>query len=381
MAEKVVLVLQGGGALGAYQAGAYCALHDEGIEPDWVAGISIGAINSAIIAGNAPSERAPQLRKFWNLVSSNLLLPKLSNTAAGRTLQNNLSANWVASFGVPGFFKPQNPLHALQGWLAGHSQALGVYDTSPLKHTLQELVDFERLNHPSVRFSVGAVNVETGNFVYFDNTQITIEPEHIMASGALPEGFPPIEIDGQWYWDGGLVSNTPLQYVIDQRLPEDLCIFQVDLFSAKGEMPKDLLEVMRRKDDIRYSSRTRLNTDLFRQNQKVRVIVNELLEKLPADALSAEDKALLTQWSQHNSVTIAHLIYRQKDYEQHSKDYEFSRLSVNEHWESGVNDVHFTLAQSNWKNRQKGQTGVHVFDFDRGHGSAAAATPSSHMAR
>lgn len=365
MTEKVVLVLQGGGALGAYQAGAYCALHEAGVEPQWVAGISIGAINSAIIAGNAPSERPGQLRKFWNLVSSNLLLPKLSNTAAGRTLQNNLSANWVASFGVPGFFKPQNPLNALHGWFSGHSQALGVYDTTPLKDTLLDLVDFDRLNHPSVRFSVGAVNVQSGNFVYFDNQHTTIRPEHVMASGALPEGFPPIEIDGQWYWDGGLVSNTPLQYVIDQRLPHDLCIFQVDLFSAKGDMPKDLFEVMRRKDDIRYSSRTRLNTDLFRQNQKVRLIVNELLEKLPTDALSAKDRDLLAQWSQHNSVTIAHLIYRQKDYEQHSKDYEFSRLSVNEHWESGQNDVIYTLGQNAWKDRETGQPGVHVYDFNR----------------
>jgi NTE family protein len=208
------------------------------------------------------------------------------------------------------------------------------------------------------------VNVKTGNFTYFDTEKIRIRPEHIMASGALPEGFPPIEVDGEWYWDGGLVSNTPLQYVIDEQCREDLCIFQVDLFSAEGQLPEDLFDVKQRMSDIRYSSRTRLNTKVFKQTQQARHAIARLLKEFPEQTvLDEKDLELLRHWSCDSAITIAHLIYRQKEYEAHSKDYEFSRLSMNEHWQAGFEDVQFTLRQPEWINRQRPTDGVKVFDF------------------
>jgi NTE family protein len=269
-AEKAVLVLQGGGALGAYQAGAYEALCAANYAPQWVAGISIGAINSAIIAGNPPDLRVKRLRRFWELVSSRLTCPPLTNDGTSRKVFNEASAALVASMGVPGFFEPRFPPAVVMP--PGTLEAISIYDTSALRATLLELVDFDLLNSGAVRCSVGAVQVRTGNMKYFDTAYERLSPEHIMASGALPPGFPPVMIDGEPYWDGGLVSNTPLQYVLDGSGPrEDMCVFQIDLFSARGLMPETLLDVAQREKDIRYSSRTRLNTDIFRELQTVRL--------------------------------------------------------------------------------------------------------------
>ncbi|MEX1035920.1 MAG: patatin-like phospholipase family protein [Sneathiella sp.] len=363
--EKIVLVLQGGGALGAYQAGAFAALHDAGYEPAWMAGISIGSINAALIAGNPPEKRVDKLREFWHQVSSGLQGPPLLFGEHGRRVFNEMSAVGVAAFGIEGFFTPRMPASLLNPFPSDVADTLSLYDTAPLRSTLLELVDFDRLNNDGVRFSVGAVNVRSGNFVYFDSEKITIKPEHIMASGALPEGFPPVEIDGEWYWDGGLVSNTPLQYVIDEQDDRDLCIFQVDLFSAEGEFPKNLFDVTDRLNDIRYSSRTRLNTDVFRQTQAIRRLVNRHMSKIPEDFLSEEEYEALEKWSCDASVTVAHLIYRQKNYEAHSKGYEFSRQSVHDHWQAGEDDVNFLLGQKDWINRVKPEDGVKIFDFKR----------------
>lgn len=363
--EYRVLVLQGGGALGAYQAGAYTALHEAGYEPNWLAGISIGSINSALIAGNPPGERIDILHRFWSMVSTRLTAPNLLFGENGRTLYNEMSAAEVVTFGVDGFFKPRLPVEIWKSYLPGAKGALSIYDTSSLRETLLDLVDFDRLNQDDIRVSFGAVNVGTGNFVYFDSAKIEIKPEHIMASSALPEGFPPIEIDGEWYWDGGLVSNTPLQYVIDQQDDTDMCIFQVDLFPASGALPGNMREVVKRQKDIRFSSRTRLNTDIFRNTQEVRRIIKRLLQKYPDELQHENDYALLKKWSCNCAVTIVHLIYRQKSYESNSKDYEFSRLSVNEHWQAGVEDVHYLLKQQDWVDRETPTEGVKVFDYDR----------------
>ncbi len=287
--EKNILVLQGGGALGAYQGGAYEALSAAGLEPEWVAGISIGAINSAIIAGNPPELRAKRLREFWDRVSSHLLLPPIASDNASRKIFNETSAALVASTGAPGFFDPRYPPAI---WMPpGTPQAISIYDTSPLKKTLLELVDFDLLNEGKMRFSVGAVEVATGNLRYFDSTNETIIPEHIMASGALPPGFPPVEIEGTLYWDGGIVSNTPLQYVLDGSIPRtDMCIFQLDLFSARGTVPETLFDVTTREKEIRYSSRTRLNTDYSRLVQSLRRAVRRLDGALPDDIKSGDDR-------------------------------------------------------------------------------------------
>ena len=210
------MVLQGGGALGAYQAGVYEALSEAGVYPNWIAGMSIGAINAAIIAGNAPDTRIDRLREFWTQVTSDGPWPGAGDACfafargdAMRQLLNQMSAGFSMASGAQGFFKAR-PVPALFQ-PAGTLDATSVYDTSELKRTLERLVDFDRINTGATRFSVGAVNVRSGNFTYFDNDTHTIRPEHIMASGALPPGFPAVEIEGEYYWDGGLVSNTPLQ--------------------------------------------------------------------------------------------------------------------------------------------------------------------------
>ena len=349
-----VLVLQGGGALGAYQAGVFEALHDKGHHPDWVAGISIGAINSAIIAGNAPDEAVGKLRAFWDLVSSELVAIAPADSGPLRRWFNESSAAMVASLGVPGFFRPRVP-----GLPAGNS----IYDTSPLKQTLEDLIDFERLNQGPIRFSVGAVNVLSGNLVWFDNRERTIGPEHIMASGALPPGFPPVEVDGQPYWDGGLVSNTPLQFVIDEAPGADMTVYQVDLFHTRGTMPVDLADVSQREKDIRYSSRTRLNTDLLQQVKALRLAANRLAKKLPAEFADDPDLAALTRQPEPGAVSIMHLINRRELYETYSKDYEFSRATVNEHWKTGAQDARLSLDHRCWKERDRSRQGLITYDL------------------
>src|ERR1700744_5397567 len=232
-----VLVLQGGGALGSYQAGAYQALSHHDFEPEWVAGISIGAINASIIAGNEPDKRVERLKEFWEMVSAPVPWNPVVSTDRGRTAFNEASAALIATFGVPGFFSPRIPPAPL--WPQGSPQSQSYYDTAPLRKTLERLVDFDRINDLKTRLSVGAVSVTTGNFCYFDNVQFKkrgkkIGPEHIMAAGALPPGCPPIMVGGGYYWDGGIASNTPLDYVLETETQHDLLIFQVDLFSARG---------------------------------------------------------------------------------------------------------------------------------------------------
>ena len=279
-----VLVLQGGGALGSYQAGAFQALCRSGFEPEWVAGISIGAINAAIIAGNGPETRVDRFKEFWEMVSSPVSWNPVTPGERARSLFNETSAALIATFGVPGFFTPRIPPAPL--WPPGSPQSQSYYDTAPLKKTLERLVDFDRINDLKMRFSVGAVGVTSGNFRYFDNVEFRkagkkIGPEHVMASGALPPGFPSVVIEGEHYWDGGIASNTPLDFVLEEEFSRDLLIFQVDLFSARGELPESLLEAAEREKDIRYSSRTRMNTDKNKQIHNARMAVRDLLDKLP----------------------------------------------------------------------------------------------------
>lgn len=359
--EQTVLVLQGGGALGAYQAGVYEALADNGHAPDWISGMSIGAINAALIAGNPPERRIERLREFWELVSSRLLAEPVMPGEQARSLFNEASASFAALFGLPGFFEPRVP--PAIAFPPGASEALSVYQTRPLRRTIERLVDFDLINGGDVRLSVGAVNVRTGNFVYFDSRHNPITPDHIMASGALQPGFPPIEIDGEHYWDGGLVSNTPLQYVLDEVPRPNMLIFQVDLFSARGPMPRTLSEVSEREKDIRYSSRTRHNTDVFRRNQNFRRVAHRLIGKLPGDLKDDPDARLLQTLSCNAAVTIVHLIHRRKNYFTQSKDFEFSRHSVEEHWESGLEDVRRTFRHKAWQARSLPTEDVTVFDL------------------
>jgi NTE family protein len=362
--EKEVLVLQGGGALGAYQAGAYEALMEAGHVPSWVAGTSIGAINGAIIAGNQPDRRVAQLRAFWERVSSRLLAWPFASDDNARRIFNETSAALSVAGGVPGFFEPRIPPAVVMP--QGTTAAISVYDTEPLRETLLELIDFELLNSGSVRLSVGAVQVLTGNMQYFDSAFQTIGPEHVMASGALPPGFPPIEIDGKPYWDGGLVSNTPLEYVLERGGPrEDMCLFQIDLFSAKGRQPETLFEVAQREKEIRYSSRTRLNTDYFRELQAIRRAIRQLRANVPKELRDNPDWQFLDSVSCGAAITIVLLIHRRAAYWTQSSDYEFSRYTIDEHWEAGRADVKRTLRDPAWKNRRRPEEGVLVLDLTR----------------
>ena len=280
--ECIALLLQGGGALGAYQAGVCEALAEADLHPDWVAGISIGAINGALIAGNAPETRVETLRAFWEGITaqpwwrSGLPNNSLLIGDAARQWLNQANAAVALVAGAPGFFLPRLP----PPWLhpSGTADATSIYDNSSLRVMLERLIDFDRINSGGFRFSVGAVNVRSGNFVYFDTKTHTIAPEHIMASGALPPGFPAVEIEGEHYWDGGLVSNTPLQWVADSRPRLNTLAFQVDLWSARGDLPRTIAEVSTRQKEIQYSSRTRAGTDSFKQVQRLRRATADLLE-------------------------------------------------------------------------------------------------------
>jgi NTE family protein len=338
---RVALVLQGGGALGAYQAGVYQALHEAGIEPDFVSGVSIGAINAAIIAGNSPAQRLNKLRAFWEMITDRKIWPFTPDGDLPRKLRNATSS-WVTMLmGQPGFFVP----HVPNPWLsfAGARTATSYYDTMPLRASLQEFVDFSIINSQAVRFAVGAVNVLTGNFAYFDNAREAIEPEHVMASGALPPALPMIKIGTDYYWDGGIVSNTPLQHLLDQDDRINTLVFQVDLFSARGELPRDIQDVMGRQKDIMYSSRTRYNTDVFRRIQQWKTRYFQALTKIPEDRLSDEERRLKEELSDLPEILILHIIYQQKAYEGHAKDHEFSGTSMREHWQSGYEDTRRTL--------------------------------------
>lgn len=359
-AEETVLVLQGGGALGAYQAGVFESLSTAYCEPAWVAGISIGAINAALIAGNPAELRLQRLREFWDLVSSALPAPALV-AASVRAPWNEASALQVMLCGVPGFFTPRIPPAPLQP--RGTLEAISYYDTRPLQATLERLVDFDRINSGATRLSVGAVNVRTGNFSYFDSAHQRIDARHIMASGALPPGFAPVEIDGEFYWDGGLVSNTPLQYVLDQPGHQHRVVFQVDLFAARGDLPATLADVTEREKDIRFSSRTRMNTTVELDRQVIAQAAQRLLAKLPPELRDDLDARALAKLRADRAVDVVHLIYRSKHYESQAKDYEFSRLSMQEHWDAGRADMATTLADPRWTQRALQETGVHVYDL------------------
>jgi NTE family protein len=361
-----VLVLQGGGALGSYQAGAYQALCHHDFEPDWIAGISIGAINAAIIAGNPPEKRVERLKEFWGMVSGPVPWKPIATDNRGRSLFNETSAAMIATFGVPGFFIPRFPPAAL--WPQGTPQSQSYYDTAPLRATLQRLVDFDRINDLKTRLSVGAVSVTTGNFKYFDNFEFRklgkkIGPEHIMASGALPPGFPSIEIDGEHFWDGGIASNTPLDYVLDAEITNDLLIFQVDLFSARGPLPVSLLEAAEREKDIRFSSRTRMNTDMNKQVHNTRKALRELIGKLPDYLKNDPSVEILCKAAQENTVTVVHLIYRSKIYESSSKDYDFSHIGMVEHWGAGERDVHLSMRHQDWLARPQSDETMVTYDL------------------
>lgn len=360
--KKVGLVLQGGGALGSYQAGVFETLASSEYLPDWVAGISIGAINAAIIAGNAPEHRVARLRDFWEgITATSATWPNASWPSAfggpWGSWHQQVSALTALMFGQPGFFAPRKT----HEWFLPH-RSVSYYDTSALKDTLTRLVDFDRINmDKDIRLSVGAVNVRTGHFAYFDSETTLIAPEHVMASGALPPGFPPVEIDGEYYWDGGLYSNTPLQYVLDFSPRRSRLTFQVDVFDAKGRLPRNLDEVNERDKDIRYASRTMTSTEAFRHRHDVRHAINELHKLLPPELAGTQEARRLYEHGCVTEMDIVQLICRPREPLGASKDYQFSRSSMNARWQQGLSDARKVLEVSPWLAPMPRELGVRVF--------------------
>lgn len=367
------LVLQGGGALGAYQAGVYQGLNEAGIRLTDLAGISIGALNVAIIAGNPMEKRVEQLQTFWDTICQPYIGPSANALVEQSLFQINdmarqflgaMHAGSALMLGQKGFFRPRFPPAVASA--TTDPACVGYYDTRPLKDTLESLCDFDRINDGGQHISVGAVNVRTGNFTYFDNRKIRLRAEHFMASGALPPAFPAIEIDGEYYWDGGLVSNTPLPKVLQQRPERDTLVFQVDLWSARGAVPRSLSEVSDRIQDIRYSSRTRLVTDEMQANRKMQRLMRKLLDQVPADIReqnsACRQAAELASSARSN---IIHLIYRDKDYEQHFRDFQFGPATMREHWAAGLLDIRSTLTRPHYLAMPENAAGFITHDVHR----------------
>lgn len=356
--DKIALVLQGGGALGSYQAGVYAALDSARYLPDWVAGISIGGINAALITGNPPETRVTQLRRFWEQITANVAGWRLDGSDAMAPLRQMVHTQSTLLFGQPGFFAPRNPVE----WFST-TPPVSFYDTSALRTTLEALIDFDRINAPGQpRLSLGAVNVRTGRFAYFDSTTTVIRPEHVMATGALPPGFSAVEIDGEHYWDGGVVSNTPLAHVLDQLPRRSRLIFQVDVFQAYGNVPTTLDEVAERDKDLRYASRTRMNSDMLAEKHEVRHAINELLELLPPDIARTPQARKLYKMGCVTQMDIVQLIYRPFAPQGSQKDFEFSRTTMEQRWDNGFADAQTTLAAAPWLAPRTKDVGVRVFD-------------------
>jgi NTE family protein len=368
--ECVALLLQGGGALGSYQGGVYQALAEADLHPDWIAGVSIGAVNAALIAGNPPEKRVESLRTFWQEITTAFPWDQPDDSESPifqkgtmRHFANKMSAASAMVNGVANFYVPR----ILTPWLhrRGSLDATSYYDTAKLKATLERLIDFDRINSGKPRFSAGAVNVKTGDLVYFDTTTHTIGPEHIMASAALPPGFPAVEIEGEYYWDGGLVSNTPLQWVVESRPRFDMLAFQVDLWNADGAFPRDMTEVTTRQKEILFSSRTRANTDRFKYAQKLHHAFANFFDKLPDGSKNTPEAKLLGSFADRKVYNIVHLIYHTRNYEGSGKDYEFSRISMEDHWQEGYRATVRTLGHPEILERPGNTEGIAIFDFSR----------------
>ncbi len=342
---QVVLVLQGGGALGAYQVGVYEALHDAGIEPDWVIGTSIGAINAALIAGNARNERIARLNAFWGHVESPATLAgPLDWLGIG-----NFVANMTTVMrGIPAFFEPN--LAALRGARAnvGVEQA-AYYSTEPLRRTLGELVDFDSLRTNTTRLTVGAVNASTGAMRYFDSSKETLAVEHVMASGALPPAFPAIRIDGHPYWDGGIYSNTPIEAVLDDKPRRDSLIFAVNVWHQTGPEPESIWQVMGRQKDIQYASRADSHIARQKQIHRLRHVIRELSKQLPAARQADPQVKELAAFGCSTTMHVAHLVAPRLEGEDHTKDIDFTPAGVRARREAGYADTMRMVERSPWR--------------------------------
>jgi len=339
-----VLVLQGGGALGAYQVGVYEALHEAGIEPDWVVGTSIGAINAAIIAGNTPSERMEKLRAFWKRVEhghvfDNMLPPMISTPL--RTFNAVMS-------GIPAFFKP-NGLAFLSPHTTLGAEAAGYYSVDPLRETLADLIDFEKVNTGCTRLTVGACNVQTSEMAYFDSRDMPLDIRHVLASGALPPAFPAIRIDDELYWDGGILSNTPVEVVFDDNPRRNSMVYAVHIWNPHGPEPQSIWDVMNRQKDVQYSSRAASHIKRQRQIHKLRHIITELSAMVPPDHATNADFREMASYGCSTRMHVIRLLAPILDYEDHSKDVDFSPSGIRQRCQAGYDHTMRTLESAPWR--------------------------------
>ena len=331
---QVVLVLQGGGALGAYQVGVYEALHEAGIEPDWVIGTSIGAINAAIIAGNKPEDRLARLRELWSRFQQEPQLQALQ---------------YFSTFvrGIPGFFSPRLPVWG--GWQAPVGlDAASYYSTSPLRETLASLVDFDVLNAAHPRLTVGAVNVKSGELRYFDSRDGALGLEEVMASGALPPGFPAIRVDGEAFWDGGLYSNTPLEAVLDDNPRRDSVIFSVSVWQPTGHEPESIWQVLAREKDIRYATRDDSHIARQKQIHRLRHVIRELEKELPSERRNSAECRELVSWGCGTTMHVVRLLAPALEGEDYMKDIDFSAAGIRFRCEAGLADARRMIERAPW---------------------------------
>jgi NTE family protein len=340
---QVVLVLQGGGALGAYQAGVYQALQEAGVEPDWIVGTSIGAINASLIAGNAPQDRLARLNEFWNRMQRasqwdfRSVLPGLDKWSYWTTLTH----------GIPGFFTPNPLAHAGDGYPLGPNRA-GYYSTAPLEATLSELVDFDLINRGSPRLTVGAAHVRTSQMTYFDSRYCKLDVNHIMASGALPPAFPAVRVDGELYWDGGILSNTPTEVVLDDNPRKDSLIFTVHLWNPVGDEPNTMAEVLNRQKDVQYSSRIASQITRHQQSHRLRHVINELVARLPESERDKPETKELMSYGCQTRMHVVQLLAPQLSREDHTKDVDFSPTGIRQRWDAGYAHTRAVLAREPW---------------------------------
>ena len=355
---QTVLVLQGGGALGAYQAGVYEGLSEAGIEPDWVIGTSIGAINAALIAGNKPADRLDKLKEFWDRIRNRAPLGTEWLASFGNAFANM----GVISHGVPAFFQP-NP-NALWGnhFPAGAGRA-SYYSTDPLRKTLSDLIDLDTLNSQQVRLTVGAVNVGTGNMRYFDSREMPIDIPHVMASGALPPAFPAVEIDGEHYWDGGIYSNTPVEVVFDDNPRRDSLIFSVNLWQPHGDTPETLWQVMGRQKDIQFSSRGLSHVTRQQQIHRLRHVIRELTKRVPTDRANDPMVKELASYGCGTTMHLVRLLAPRLDNDDHTKDIDFSAAGIRSRWQAGYDYVKRAIAREPWQCEVDSLTGVLIHEL------------------
>lgn len=353
--KRIACVFQGGGALGAYQVGAYRAIHERGYQPNYLAGVSIGAINSAIIAGNAPEDQIDKLMEFWDIISPRLWTDGFKEWQNSLDIthhtHNQVGALYSLFFGLDGFFKPR----AIPPTAFSYDtpDKLSYYDTSELRTTLERLIDFDRINDKKITLCLGAVNITSGEMEFFNNQIVAITPEHIMASGALPPGLPAIKIGEDYFWDGGIYANTPLVTVLDALPEEDTLCFVVDCFSLKGRLPHTMDEVEERQKDIRYASHSRRLTNVYTSRQNLQAAINVLRDHLTPEAKKDPEIKKILELGHEKRFSVVHIIYNGTPYSHSFKDFNFIRSAINLRIETGYKNAQQVLDKPEWQQKSR----------------------------